>query len=155
MTKIDGPDAVLKVNEVNNPPTVDVTPTIIDIKIICIGLFDIFRAMAAGIISKPVISRIPIILIDIAISPDNRIIYMSSERRGLIFSEDAISRLTVPASSDFQIMYSIKMNNPPQTQTMRISNLVTAKISPNNKPIISKRIYDKYPTTSNPIDKLE
>ena len=114
----------MKVNEVNNPPTTDITPTIIDIKIICIGLFDIFRAMAAGIISKPVISRIPIILIDIAIIPDNRIIYMSSERRGLIFSEDAISRLTVPASSDFQIMYSIKMNNPPQSQTIRISILV-------------------------------
>ena len=74
ITKIDGPDAVLKVSEANNPLTTDVTPTIIDIKIICIGLFDRFRAIAAGIISKPVISRIPIILIDIAIIPDNRII---------------------------------------------------------------------------------
>ena len=85
----------------------------------------------------------PIILIDIAIIPDSKIIYISSDLRGLIFSENAISRLTVPARSDFHIENSIQMNIPPRIHTIKISNLVTARISPNNKPIISNRIYDK------------
>ena len=33
--------------------------------------------------------------------------------------------------------------------------MLTARISPNNKPIISKRIYDKKPITTNPIARDE
>ena len=66
---IVGPDAVLISNEVYKPINTDNNPPIIEKITICFGLFDKFRAIAVGIISMPVISNNPTILIEIAIMP--------------------------------------------------------------------------------------
>ena len=64
---IDGPDAVLNSSDEYKPKTTAKSPPIIEIIIICFGLLAKFLAIAAGIISIPVINNIPTILIDIAI----------------------------------------------------------------------------------------
>jgi len=64
---IDGPEAVLNSKDVNSPITTDNKPPITEKRIICFGLFEIFLAIAAGMISIPVINNNPTILIEIAI----------------------------------------------------------------------------------------
>ena len=63
---IDGPEAVLNSNEENNPKITDNNPPIIEYITILWGLDEIFLAIAAGIISIPVINNKPTIFIDIA-----------------------------------------------------------------------------------------
>ena len=64
---IDGPEAVLNSKDVNSPIITDNKPPITEKRIICCGLFEIFLAIAAGMISIPVINNNPTILIEIAI----------------------------------------------------------------------------------------
>ena len=48
---IEGPEAVLNSKDVNNPIITDNKPPITEKRIICCGLFEIFLAIAAGMIS--------------------------------------------------------------------------------------------------------
>ena len=68
-TIIDGPEAVFSSSEPNKPIITDVIPTKIDSMTIWSGLLLMLLAVAAGIKSKPVISKAPIIFIGIAITP--------------------------------------------------------------------------------------
>ena len=86
-----GPEAVLISREVNKPITIDATPPKIENKTICFGLLLKFLAIAEGIISKPVISKTPIILIDIAITPANNNVKIKFDLSGFIFSAAAMS----------------------------------------------------------------
>ena len=54
---IEGPEAVLNSNEENNPKITDNKPPIIEYITILWGLDEIFLAIAAGIISIPVINN--------------------------------------------------------------------------------------------------
>ena len=67
-TTIVGPEAVFISNEVYNPIKTESNPPITDNITICLGLLDRLRAIAVGIIKRPVMSKTPIILIEIAIS---------------------------------------------------------------------------------------
>ena len=71
---IEGPDDVLNSNEEKSPNKTDKRPPIIENKTIFWGLSDMFLAIAAGIISIPVISNNPTILIDMAITAAIRIV---------------------------------------------------------------------------------
>ena len=64
---IEGPDAVLNSSEANNPKITDNKPPIIENNTIFFGLSEMFLAIAAGIISIPVINNKPTIFIEIAI----------------------------------------------------------------------------------------
>ena len=81
---IDGPEAVLNSKEENNPIKIDNRPPIVDKKIICVGLFDMFLARAAGIISIPVIKSSPTILIEIAIIAAIKIVNIALYLSGFI-----------------------------------------------------------------------
>ena len=59
---IEGPDAVLNSNEENKPNITDKRPPITENKTIFWGLSEMFRDIAAGMISIPVISNNPTIL---------------------------------------------------------------------------------------------
>jgi hypothetical protein len=71
---IDGPEDVLNSNEENSPIITDNKPPIIENNTIFVGLSEIFLAIAAGIISIPVINNNPTILIDIAMIPAIKIV---------------------------------------------------------------------------------
>ena len=71
---IDGPEDVLNSNEENSPINTDNKPPIIENNTIFVGLSEIFLAIAAGIISIPVINNNPTILIDIAMMPAIKIV---------------------------------------------------------------------------------
>jgi hypothetical protein len=71
---IDGPEEVLNSNEENSPINTDNKPPIIENNTIFVGLSEIFLAIAAGIISIPVINNNPTILIDIAMMPAIKIV---------------------------------------------------------------------------------
>lgn len=90
-TKIVGPDGELYSREINRPLSTDRMPPRIENKSICVGLLEIFLAIAAGIISNPVISRTPIILIEIAITPARSKVKMRFAISGFIPSDFAIS----------------------------------------------------------------
>ena len=64
---IEGPDDVLNSKEENNPNITDNKPPTIEKNTIFCGLSEMFLAIAAGIISIPVINNNPTILIEIAI----------------------------------------------------------------------------------------
>ena len=81
---IEGPEAVLNSKEENNPIKIDNNPPIVDKNAICIGLFDIFLASAAGIISIPVIKRSPTIFIEIAIIAAIKIVNIALYLSGFI-----------------------------------------------------------------------
>ena len=83
-TIIEGPEEVLISKETNNPITTDKIPDKIEMIIICLGLVLMFLAIAAGIKSKPVINRAPIILIDKAITPANKSVNIKLETSGRI-----------------------------------------------------------------------
>lgn len=78
---IDGPEAELNSKDENNPSSTDNSPPNIDSLTIWIGLLETFLAIAAGIISIPVIKRRPTILIEIAIIAANKtvkiVLYLS------------------------------------------------------------------------------
>ena len=88
---IDGPEAVLNSNEENNPKITDNKPPIIEYITIFWGLDDIFLAIAAGIISIPVINNNPTILIDIAIIAAIKIVKIAFARSGFKPSASANS----------------------------------------------------------------
>ena len=69
ITIIEGPEEVFNSKEVNKPIVTDKIPINIATNTICFGLLVIFLDAAAGIISRPVIKRVPIIFIDNAITP--------------------------------------------------------------------------------------
>ena len=81
-TIIEGPEEVFISKEANNPTTTDKIPDKIAMIIICLGLLLMFLAIAAGINSKPVIKRAPIILIDKAITPANKRVNIKLENYG-------------------------------------------------------------------------
>ena len=74
---IDGPDGVLNSKDANRPIKTDNKPPITENITICIGLSEIFLAIAAGRISIPVINNKPTILMDIAIIAANNIVNLS------------------------------------------------------------------------------
>lgn len=69
-----GPEGVFKYKEQYNPRITEKVPPIIENITIFVGLLLKFLDIAGGIKSKPVISKTPIILIDIAIIPAKRIV---------------------------------------------------------------------------------
>ena len=83
-TIIEGPEELLISKEANNPTTTDKIPDKIAMIIICLGLLLMFLAIAAGINSKPVIKRAPIILIDKAITPANKSVNIKLDTSGRI-----------------------------------------------------------------------
>ena len=77
--------------EAYSPIKTDNRPPIIDKITICLDYSDKLRAIAVGIISKPVISNNPIILIDIAIRAASKIVNMAFTLSGFIPSASANS----------------------------------------------------------------
>ena len=81
---IDGPEALFNSKEENKPTNTDNNPPIMERMTICLGLFERFLAMAAGIINIPVISNKPTIFIEIAIIAANRTVKIAFAFSGLI-----------------------------------------------------------------------
>ena len=88
---IDGPEDVLNSNEEYKPNTTDSNPPIIENITIFCGLSEIFLAIAAGIISIPVINNRPTILIDIAITAAIKIVNIAFALSGFKPSASANS----------------------------------------------------------------
>ena len=88
---IDGPEDVLNSNEEYKPNTTDNNPPIIENITIFWGLSEIFLAIAAGIISIPVISNKPTILIDMAITAAIKIVNIALALSGFKPSASANS----------------------------------------------------------------
>ena len=109
-----------------------------------------FRAIAAGIINIPVINNNPTILIDIAITAAIKIVNIAFALSGFNPSASANSKFTVAANKGFQIIFKIKRIKAPPIQINNKSFWLTAKMSPNNKPITSNLIEDKNPMTTSP-----
>ena len=81
---IEGPDAVLNSKEENNPIRTDINPPNIEKITICLGLLETFLAVAAGIISIPVIKSSPTILIEMAIRAAVKIVKIALNLSGFI-----------------------------------------------------------------------
>ena len=90
---IDGPDGVLISKDANRPIKTDNNPPIIENITICIGLSEIFLAIAAGRISIPVINNKPTILMDIAIIAANNIVNIALYFSCLLYTSDAADDL--------------------------------------------------------------
>ena len=88
---IDGPEDVLNSNDEYKPNTTDSNPPIIENITIFCGLSEIFLAIAAGIISIPVINSRPTILIDIAITAAIKIVNIAFALSGFKPSASANS----------------------------------------------------------------
>ena len=88
---IEGPDDVLNSNEEKSPNKTDKRPPIIENNTIFCGLSDRFLAIAAGIISIPVINNNPTILIDMAITAAMRIVKIAFALSGFNPSASANS----------------------------------------------------------------
>ena len=88
---IDGPEAVLSSNELNKPNITEIIPTKIDSITIWRGLLLRLLAVAAGIKSKPVINKAPIIFIERAMTPARSRVKIKLERSGFIPSAAAKS----------------------------------------------------------------
>ena len=88
---IDGPEGVLNSNDENRPIKTDSNPPIIENNTILKGLSDKFLAIAAGIISIPVINNNPTILIDMAITAAIRIVNIAFALSGFNPSASANS----------------------------------------------------------------
>ena len=88
---IEGPDGVLNSNDENNPIITDKSPLTIDRTTICWGLFEMFLAIAAGIISIPVINSSPTIYIEIAIIAAIKIVNIAFILSGFMPSASAKS----------------------------------------------------------------
>ena len=88
---IEGPDAELNSKDENNPINTDNKPPSIDSLTICTGLLETFLAIAAGIISIPVIKSSPTILIEIAIIAANKTVKIALYLSGFIPSASANS----------------------------------------------------------------
>ena len=99
--------------------------------------------MAAGIISIPVINNSPTIFIEIAIIAANKTVKIVLYLSGFIPSASANSKFTVAANNGFQIIFKIKRIKAPPIQINNKSFWLTAKMSPNSKPITSNLIEDK------------
>ena len=92
---IEGPEAELNSKDENNPIITDSNPPNIDNLTIWVGLLDTFLAMAAGIISIPVIKSSPTIFIEIAIIAANKTVKIVLYLSGFIPSASANSWFTV------------------------------------------------------------
>ena len=88
---IEGPEAVLNSKEVNKPKITDNKPPITEIITIICGLEEIFLAIAAGIISIPVINNSPTIFIEIAMIPAIKIVNIALALSGFNPSASASS----------------------------------------------------------------
>ena len=88
---IDGPEAELNSKDENKPISTDNKPPNIDSLTIWVGLLEIFLAMAAGMISIPVIKSSPTIFIEIAIIAANKIVKIVLYLSGFIPSASANS----------------------------------------------------------------
>ncbi len=147
---IEGPEAELNSKDENNPIITDSNPPNIDNLTIWVGLLDTFLAMAAGIISIPVIKSSPTIFIEIAIIAANKTVKIVLYLSGFIPSASANSWFTVAANKGFQIIFKIKRIKAPPIQINNRSFWLTANISPNSNPITSNLIEDKKPITTRP-----
>ena len=90
-TIIVGPEAELNSKEQNKPIITDTIPKIIDKITIWRGLLLKFLAIAGGIRSNPVISKTPIILIEIAMTPAKSNVNIMFDLSGFIPSAAAKS----------------------------------------------------------------
>ena len=88
---IEGPDGVLNSNDEYNPIITDKSPPIIDRTTIWGGLFEMFLAIAAGMINIPVINSSPTIFIEIAIIAAIKIVNIAFILSGYIPSASAKS----------------------------------------------------------------
>ena len=88
---MDGPDGELNSSDANKPNDTDIIPPTIDKITILVGLSDKFLAMAAGIISMPVINNKPTIFMAIAIMAAIKIVKMTLALSGFIPSASARS----------------------------------------------------------------
>ena len=88
---IEGPEAELNSKDENNPISTDNNPPNMDNLTIWIGLLEIFLAIAAGIISIPVIKSSPTILIEIAIIAASKTVKIALYLSGFIPSASANS----------------------------------------------------------------
>ncbi len=88
---IEGPDAVLNSSDENKPIITDNRPPITEKNTILRGLSEIFLAIAAGIISIPVINNNPTILIEIAMIAAIKIVNIALARSGFNPSASASS----------------------------------------------------------------
>ena len=88
---IDGPEDVLNSKDVSNPIITDNKPPIIEYITILCGLDDKFLAIAAGIISIPVINSNPTILIEIAMIAAIKIVNIALALSGFNPSASASS----------------------------------------------------------------
>ena len=147
---IDGPEAELNSKDENKPISTDNKPPNIDSLTIWVGLLEIFLAIAAGMMSIPVIKSSPTIFIEIAIIAANKIVKIVLYLSGFIPSASANSWFTVAANKGFQINFKIIRIKAPPIQINNRSFWLTAKISPNNNPITSNLIVDKNPITTRP-----
>ena len=133
----------------------DKRPPTIDNMTICLGLFERLRAIAVGIISNPVISNTPTILIEIAMRAASKIVNIAFTLSGLIPSASASSKFTVEANKGFQIYDNTISISAPPIQMVSKSFVFTESISPNKTPIMSNLINDKKPNISSPIARDE
>ena len=77
-------EAELIFNDVNKPTKTDTNPNITEKITICLGLLEIFLAVAAGIISIPVIKSSPTILIEMAIRAAVKIVKIALNLSGFM-----------------------------------------------------------------------
>ena len=152
---IDGPEDVLNSKDVNNPIITDNKPPIIEYTTILCGLVDKFLAIAAGIINIPVINNYPTILIEIAMIGAIKIVNIALALSGFKPSASANSYFTVEANKGFQMNLRVNKINDPPIHIINKSLIETAKISPNNNPIISNLINVKKPITTSPTARDE
>lgn len=153
--KIVGPVEVFQVNEEYKPKIIDMTPTMLAIIAICMGLEDKFLEAEAGIIRSPVINKIPTIFIEIAITAAISKVKIALANSDFIPSAFASSRFTVPANNGLQIITNNIKTAVPPIHTSKISLKFTARISPNSKPMRSILINDNKPSKTSPIAKTE
>ena len=88
---IDGPEGVLNCNEENKPMITDNNPPHIEKITIFLGVSDMLRAIAVGIINIPVINKSPKIFIEIAIIAAIKIVNIAFALSGFNPSASASS----------------------------------------------------------------
>ena len=155
IAKIVGPEGEFQIIEDCKPRKTHATPIIEEIIAIWMGVEDKFREAAAGIISRPVISKIPTILIEMAITLAIKTVKIALAKSGFRPSALANSKLTVPANKGLQINISTTRTILPPIQTNIKSVTLTERISPKSKPIRSILIKESIPKRTKPIAKTE
>ena len=153
--KIVGPVEVFQIIEEYKPKITDITPTILAIIAIWMGVVDKFLEIDAGMIKSPVINKIPTILIEMAITAAINKVKIAFANSGLSPSALANSKFTVPANKGLHIIINKNSTIAPPIQTIKISLKLTDRMSPNSKPIKSILIKESRPKVTSPTAKTE